>query len=101
MSEDPNNRKYGPAAINAQREQEMMPLKNLREVIKTANQKEREITEKMKKQLDGMKFNATPAKAAEFLDTFDEFCTLKRISKAQITVKRAKNRQSAQISTEK
>jgi hypothetical protein len=101
MSEDPNNRKYGPAAINAMRAQEMKEVKDFREAIKTANQKERELVLKMKKQLDGMKFNPTPDKAAEFLEVFDEFCQLKHIHKAQIAVKRAKKRQLGELSTEK
>jgi len=58
------------------------------------SQKERELLQKMKKQLDDMKFNATPDKAADFLAVFEEFCKLKKIPKSQITIKLAKSRQS-------
>jgi hypothetical protein len=101
MSEDPNNRKYGPAAISAQREQEMKEVKDFREVVKTSNQKERELIEKMKKQLDGMKFNATPDKIADLLLLVEEFYRLKHISKVQIDIKLAKKRQLEESSTEK
>jgi hypothetical protein len=55
----------------------------------------------MKKQIDDMKFNATPDKIADLLLSVEEFYRLKHISKVQIDVKLTKKRQLTASSTEK
>jgi hypothetical protein len=67
----------------------------------TKGQKERELVQKMKKLLDGMKFQTSPSQVSEFLEVFEEFYKLKGVSKAQIVIKKSKKRQSESTSTEK
>ena len=69
-------------------------------IIQSKTRKERELSQKLKKMLDEMKFRATPEKVSEFLALFEEFYKSKGVSKAQVVIKR-KKRQSETKSTEK
>jgi uncharacterized phage protein gp47/JayE len=70
-------------------------------IVQSKTKKERELSQKLKKMLDEMKFRATPEKVVEFLALFEEFYQSKGVSKAQVVIKKAKKRQSETKSTEK